>query len=76
MEFDKTFFFLACRVDVLFDINENENVDEGLNIEEAEHNQNQDDVTLPEVYFTFIYLLTNFKFYNQVYINLLFSILH
>ena len=42
-------------MDVLFNINENENVDEGLNIEEAEYSQHQDDVSLPEVCFFIIF---------------------
>eukprot|EP00111_Clytia_hemisphaerica_P024441 TCONS_00072077-protein len=40
--------FNGERVDVVFNINENENVDEGLNIEESEYSQDQDDVSLPE----------------------------
>lgn len=41
--------FNGERVDVVFNINENENVDEGLNIEESEYSQDQDDVSLPEI---------------------------
>ena len=43
------FLIILYRVDVVFNINENENVDEGLNIEESEYSQDQDDVSLPEV---------------------------